>query len=53
MYPDYNVERWHIFLIYLVWSLAAMAVNIWGIRLLPAINRIALFWSLMGGTYPS
>lgn len=50
MYPDYNVERWHIFLIYLVWSLAAMAINIWGIRLLPTINRVALFWSLTGGT---
>lgn len=40
----YVVERWHIFLIYLVYMLGACVINIFGLRLLPLINKTAIFW---------
>lgn len=40
----YSVERWHIFLIYLAYMLGACVLNIFGLRLLPTIDRTAIFW---------
>ncbi|WVF68676.1 hypothetical protein IAT40_003448 [Kwoniella sp. CBS 6097] len=48
LHPNYEVERWHIFLIYTVYTLGACALNIFGLRLLPKINQTAIFWSLTG-----
>ncbi|KAM0755145.1 amino acid transporter [Meredithblackwellia eburnea MCA 4105] len=46
--PNYEPQRWQIFLIYTGYTLAAMCLNIWGIKLLPAINKAAITWSLAG-----
>ncbi|WVW86645.1 hypothetical protein I302_108698 [Kwoniella bestiolae CBS 10118] len=48
LHPNYEVERWHIFLIYIAYSLGACALNIFGLRFLPKINQTAIFWSLTG-----
>lgn len=44
MHPNYNPERWHIFLIYIAYTLGACFLNIFGLRLLPMINQTAIFW---------
>lgn len=44
LHDDYNVERWHIFLIYLAYMLGACFINIFGLRTLPTINKTAIFW---------
>jgi amino acid transporter len=43
-HENYEVERWHIFLIYLAYMLGACVINIFGLRLLPTIDRAAIFW---------
>ncbi|AAW43538.1 choline transporter, putative [Cryptococcus deneoformans JEC21] len=48
MHPNYDPERWHIFLIYTAYTLGACFLNIFGLRLLPMINQTAIFWSLTG-----
>jgi amino acid transporter len=50
-HENYEVERWHIFLIYLAYMLGACFINIFGLRLLPTIDRAAIFWyvSLLSG----
>ncbi|KAK4701505.1 choline transport protein, partial [Phenoliferia sp. Uapishka_3] len=46
--PDYEVQRYQIFLIYVGFTLGAMVLNIWGVRSLPLINKAAIMWSLAG-----
>lgn len=50
MNEDYVVQRWHIFLIYVLYTLLAFLINIFGVRLLPALNKAAFIWSIMGVT---
>jgi len=44
VHENYTVERWHIFLIYLAYMLGACFINIFGLRILPTIDRAAIFW---------
>ncbi|KAK8849460.1 hypothetical protein IAR55_004793 [Kwoniella newhampshirensis] len=48
LHPNYESQRWHIFLIYVVYTLGACFLNIFALRLLPGINQTAIFWSLIG-----
>ncbi|WWD20084.1 hypothetical protein CI109_104558 [Kwoniella shandongensis] len=48
LHPNYESERWHIFLIYVIYTLGACALNIFALRLLPGINQSAIIWSLVG-----
>ncbi|KAG8694058.1 hypothetical protein FRC09_010087 [Ceratobasidium sp. 395] len=48
LHPNYELERWHIFLIFEAWMLGAFLINTFGVRLLPSINRAALTWSITG-----
>ncbi|KII95549.1 hypothetical protein PLICRDRAFT_170188 [Plicaturopsis crispa FD-325 SS-3] len=48
MHEAYVLERWHIFLIYITFIIGACLLNIFGVRLLPMINRAAITWSLAG-----
>ncbi|WVO13740.1 hypothetical protein L204_101362 [Cryptococcus depauperatus] len=48
LHPNYKSERWHIFLIYIAYTLGACFLNIFGLRILPKINQAAIFWSLSG-----
>ncbi|KAG8735797.1 hypothetical protein FRC10_010149 [Ceratobasidium sp. 414] len=48
LHPNYEVQRWHIFLIFEVWMFGAFFINTFGVRLLPGINRAALTWSIAG-----
>ncbi|ELU42234.1 choline transporter [Rhizoctonia solani AG-1 IA] len=50
LHPAYELERWHVFLIFEVWMIGAFLINTFGVRLLPVINRAALTWSLVGVT---
>lgn len=48
LHPNYEPERWHIFLVYIAFIIGACLVNIFGLRLLPFINKSAISWSLAG-----
>lgn len=44
----YEPQRWHQFLIYLGYNIAAFLVNAFCNHLLPIINKVAVLWSLTG-----
>ena len=46
MHDNYEVQRWQIFLIYIAYMLGACILNIFGLRLLPTINKTAIIWSV-------
>jgi amino acid transporter len=48
LHPNYVAERWHIFLIYTGYTLLALFLNLFAIRLLPKIDKVAFFWSVGG-----
>lgn len=48
MGDSYTLERWHIFLIYVGYTLIGAAINIFGLPILPRLNQAAIFWSLTG-----
>lgn len=43
-HPDYEIKRWLIFVIYIAYMLYAAALNIFGLRLLPVVNKTAIIW---------
>ena len=45
---DYNFKRWHQFLIYIGYNIAAMLINAFGNSLLPLMNKTAIIWSITG-----
>ena len=48
LHPNYVSQRWHIFLIYVVFTVGAFLLNTFAVRLLPLVDRTAFFWSLTG-----
>ncbi|KAK3325134.1 amino acid/polyamine transporter I [Apodospora peruviana] len=46
--PDYEGAAWHQFLIYLAFTMFALAVNTFLTRLLPYFTKAAFIWSLAG-----
>ena len=46
--PSYAIQRWHIFLIYVVDILGALLINIFAVRALPTVNKAAFIWSILG-----
>lgn len=49
MHPDtYTPERWHQFLIYIGYNVGAFFLNAFGNRLLPLVDKAAIFWSITG-----
>ncbi|KAF5022040.1 hypothetical protein F66182_5923 [Fusarium sp. NRRL 66182] len=48
MHPTYESQAWHQFLIYLAFTLIALALNAFANRLLPLFNKAAFIWSLSG-----
>ncbi|SPO07768.1 probable choline permease [Cephalotrichum gorgonifer] len=48
LHPDYESQTWHQFLVYLLVTAIACLINIFGYRLLPHCNTVALVWSLAG-----
>ncbi|BFZ60328.1 hypothetical protein YB2330_001364 [Saitoella coloradoensis] len=48
LHPNYTVQRWHIFLIYVAYVIGAFFINAFLVRFLPAINKAALLWSISG-----
>ncbi|KAL8284063.1 hypothetical protein RQP46_005176 [Phenoliferia psychrophenolica] len=40
---EYEYQRYQIFLIYIGITLGAMAINIWGLRVLPLVNKMATY----------
>ncbi|BGP41196.1 hypothetical protein JCM10450v2_005235 [Rhodotorula kratochvilovae] len=47
-HPGFEEQPYQIFIIFTGFILIAMAINLWGSRLLPLINSSALIWSLSG-----
>ncbi|KAJ6188709.1 Choline transporter [Penicillium mononematosum] len=48
VHPDFNLQRWHVFLVYVGFCLVAFLVNaVWN-SILSALNKAALIWSLCG-----
>lgn len=48
MHSDYVSKRWHQFLIYIVYNVGAFLLNAFGNRLLPLVDKAAIFWSIAG-----
>ena len=48
LHPNYESQPWHIFLVYVAFSLGAWVINAFGVRLLDTLNRTAMIWSLVG-----
>ncbi|KAI2627665.1 amino acid transporter [Hypoxylon sp. NC1633] len=48
LHPDYEAEAWHQFLIYIAFTLIALAINAFSTRLLPLFTKAAFFWSMAG-----
>jgi len=46
--PDYEAQRYQTFVIYVGYTLIACALNLWGLRILPLLNKAAITWSLVG-----
>lgn len=47
-YSSYELHRWHILLIYIIDIFLALLINIFGLRTLPLLNKIAFIWSILG-----
>ncbi|KAF4458864.1 choline permease [Fusarium albosuccineum] len=48
MHPSYEAKEWHQFLIYLAFTLIALAINAFATRLLSLFNQAAFLWSISG-----
>ncbi|KAF7967822.1 hypothetical protein HWV62_32936 [Athelia sp. TMB] len=48
LHDDYVLQRWHIFLVYLIYVIGAFLLNAFAVKLLPVIDKAALMWSLAG-----
>ena len=40
-HEDYEAQRWHVFLVYQFWNFTALAVLLYGSRILPLLSSIA------------
>ncbi len=40
MQPEYEIQRWHHYLVYVAVIWAAIALNVFGSKLLPAFNEL-------------
>ncbi|KAG2024761.1 hypothetical protein GB937_003460 [Aspergillus fischeri] len=50
MNPEYEAQRWHQFLIYIAYNIAAFTINALMNSVLPYITKSAFIWSLTGFT---
>lgn len=50
MNPEYEAQRWHQFLIYIAYNIAAFIINALMNSVLPYITKSAFIWSLSGFT---
>ncbi|TKY85536.1 hypothetical protein EX895_005698 [Sporisorium graminicola] len=48
LHENYEQKTWHIFLVYVVFSIGAWLINAFGVRILDSLNRVAMIWSLVG-----
>lgn len=48
LHDHYVLQRWHIFLIYYAYTIGGLALNVFAAPILPALDNVALFWSLGG-----
>ncbi len=47
-HPNFMPGTWFLFVIYMAFTLYAVVINIFGIRVLDRLNSAAVFWSLLG-----
>ncbi|RSH85658.1 hypothetical protein EHS25_003798 [Saitozyma podzolica] len=45
---NYTAERWQTFLIYFGFTIGALLLNLFAVRLLPLVDRAGFYWSLAG-----
>ncbi|KAL6713682.1 hypothetical protein ACLMJK_009147 [Lecanora helva] len=48
MHANYNSQRWHQFLIYIVYNIVAFCLNAFGNHILPWVTKVAFTWSITG-----
>lgn len=48
LHENYESKPWHIFLVYVAFSIGAWIINAFGVRILDSLNRAAMIWSLVG-----
>lgn len=49
-HPDYSVQPWHIVVIYLLTTAWGTLLNLYGMKFLPTIDKVAIVWSLAGAS---
>lgn len=47
-HAGFEEQRWQIYVVYIGYTCIATALNIWGIKILPFLNKSAISWSLLG-----
>ncbi|KAI5778866.1 amino acid permease-domain-containing protein [Geopyxis carbonaria] len=47
-FPTYRSLPWHVFVFYTIVTLAALGVNVFLTRFLPALTKFAMLWSVTG-----
>ncbi|KAF1837446.1 amino acid transporter [Decorospora gaudefroyi] len=47
-HPNFTLEAWQVWLIYVAWTLIAFIINAFLNNLLPYVNRTAFIWSIGG-----
>jgi len=47
-YPLYEPQPWHIVLIYVIDTVVALLINVFALRTLPILNKVAFIWSILG-----
>ncbi|GAC97640.1 amino acid permease [Pseudozyma hubeiensis SY62] len=48
LHENYEQKPWHIFLVYVAFSIGAWLINAFGVKILDNLNRVAMIWSLVG-----
>lgn len=46
--PDFAIQPWHLFLLFLSIALAAFILNVFAVRALPYVDRFAGIWAIIG-----
>ncbi|KAK4055851.1 hypothetical protein OIO90_003106 [Microbotryomycetes sp. JL221] len=47
-HPDFEPERWQIYIVYIGYTVIACLLNLYAYRVLPYLNQGAILWSLAG-----
>lgn len=47
-HPDFSAANWQTFLLYIAWTAVAFCLNMFAVKILPALEKAAFYWSIAG-----